>query len=331
MKLSDIARLAGVSVTTASYVINGKADQRRISPATVTRVQQVVEQYGYQPDQRAAGLRRGQTLTLGFILPDLENPSYARLAKQLEIRARLRGYQLLIACTDDEPDTERQLLSLFRARRCDGLITASCLADDDTPYRRLQAEGLPVVAVDRQLDPSQFCSVVSDDRTASSLLTKTLLDTPPREIALIAARPDLVISRERAAGFESALQDFNGKKLIRYGEQFSRTCGRDLMLDLMSELGHMPDAIITTAYVLLEGVFDVFQQQAKGWPSHLRLATFGDAQLLDFVPIKVNGLYQQHELIAEQALNLMLDAIESHHYEPGVHAIPRQLKTRLKD
>ncbi|MCG7372560.1 catabolite repressor/activator [Pseudomonas luteola] len=331
MKLSDIARLAGVSVTTASYVINGKADQRRISPATVTRVQQVVEQYGYQPDQRAAGLRRGQTLTLGFILPDLENPSYARLAKQLEIRARLRGYQLLIACTDDEPDTERQLLSLFRARRCDGLITASCLADDDTPYRRLQAEGLPVVAVDRQLDPSQFCSVVSDDRTASALLTKTLLDTPPREIALIAARPDLVISRERAAGFESALQNFNGKKLIRYGEQFSRTCGRDLMLDLMSELGHMPDAIITTAYVLLEGVFDVFQQQAEGWPSHLRLATFGDAQLLDFVPIKVNGLYQQHELIAEQALNLMLDAIESHHYEPGVHAIPRQLKTRHKD
>ena len=331
MKLSDIARLAGVSVTTASYVINGKADQRRISPATVTRVQQVVEQYGYQPDQRAAGLRRGQTLTLGFILPDLENPSYARLAKQLEIRARLRGYQLLIACTDDEPDTERQLLSLFRARRCDGLITASCLADDDTPYRRLQAEGLPVVAVDRQLDPSQFSSVVSDDRTASSLLTKTLLDTPPREIALIAARPDLVISRERAAGFESALQDFNGKKLIRYGEQFSRTCGRDLMLDLMSELGHMPDAIITTAYVLLEGVFDVFQQQAEGWPSHLRLATFGDAQLLDVVPIKVNGLYQQHELIAEQALNLMLDAIESHHYEPGVHAIPRQLKTRHKD
>jgi LacI family fructose operon transcriptional repressor len=328
LKLSDIARLAGVSVTTASYVINGKADQRRISPATVTRVQQVVEQYGYQPDQRAAGLRRGQTLTLGFILPDLENPSYARLAKQLEVRARLRGYQLLIACTDDEPDTEKQLLALFRARRCDGLITASCLADDDTPYRRLQAEGLPVVAVDRQLDPSQFCSVVSDDRTASTMLTQTLLDTPPREIALIAARPDLVISRERAAGFEAALENFKGKKIILHGEQFSRTCGRELMLDLMTNLGHMPDALITTAYVLLEGVFDIFQSQPEGWPTNIRLATFGDAQLLDFIPIKLNGMYQQHELIAEQALNLMLDAIESQHYQPGIHAIPRQLKTR---
>ncbi len=63
MKLSDIARLAGVSVTTASYVINGKAAQRRISAATVERVLAVVEEHGYQPDQQAAGLRRGQTRT----------------------------------------------------------------------------------------------------------------------------------------------------------------------------------------------------------------------------------------------------------------------------
>ena len=122
MKLSDIARLAGVSVTTASYVINGKAAQRRISAATVERVLAVVEEHGYQPDQQAAGLRRGQTRTLGFILPDLENPSYARLAKQLEQGARARGYQLLIACSDDEPETERQVVNLFRARRCDALI-----------------------------------------------------------------------------------------------------------------------------------------------------------------------------------------------------------------
>ncbi len=86
MKLSDIARLAGVSVTTASYVINGKAEQQRISPATVERVKAVVEHK-----------------TLGFILPDLENPSYARIAKLLEQGARSLGYQLLIASSDDDP------------------------------------------------------------------------------------------------------------------------------------------------------------------------------------------------------------------------------------
>ncbi|HAJ88342.1 MAG TPA: catabolite repressor/activator, partial [Pseudomonas sp.] len=152
MKLTDIARLANVSVTTASYVLNGKAAQRRISPATVERVLAVAEQQGFQLDQQAAGLRRGQSRTLGFIVPDLENPSYARLAKLLEQRARQRGYQLLIAGTDDEPDTERQVIQVLRSRRCDALIVASCLPADDAGYRKVQATGTPVIALDRALD-----------------------------------------------------------------------------------------------------------------------------------------------------------------------------------
>jgi len=74
LKLSDIARLAGVSVTTASYVINGKAEQQRISTATVERVRAVVDQHGFTPNPQAAGLRSRHTRTLGFILPDLETP-----------------------------------------------------------------------------------------------------------------------------------------------------------------------------------------------------------------------------------------------------------------
>ena len=71
VKLSDIARLAGVSVTTASYVINGKAEQQRISNATVERVRAVVEAHGFTPNPQAAGLRSRHTRTLGFI-PDAE-------------------------------------------------------------------------------------------------------------------------------------------------------------------------------------------------------------------------------------------------------------------
>ncbi len=74
MKLSDIARLAGVSVTTASYVINGKAEQQRISNATVERVRAVVEAHGFTPNPQAAGLRSRHTRTLGLILPTWKTP-----------------------------------------------------------------------------------------------------------------------------------------------------------------------------------------------------------------------------------------------------------------
>ncbi|MGC5703369.1 catabolite repressor/activator [Pseudomonas sp. NFXW11] len=328
MKLSDIARLAGVSVTTASYVINGKAEQQRISNATVERVRAVVAEHGFTPNPQAAGLRSRRTRTLGFILPDLENPSYARIAKLLEQGARARGYQLLIASSDDAPDSERQLLQLFRARRCDALFVASCLPPEDDSYQQLQAQGLPVIAIDRMMPPEQFCSVISDDQQASLQLTQSLLQPEPRQIVLLGARPELSISQDRAAGFRQALQGFGGQVLVEHGEAFSRDCGRQLMEELLQRLGHLPDALVTTSYVLLQGVFDALHDfPLKSRP--LRLGTFGDTQLLDFLPLPVNAMAQQHQLIAEKALQLALAAIEEGHYQPGVQAIARTFKQRI--
>ncbi|CAN7437117.1 catabolite repressor/activator [Aquipseudomonas alcaligenes] len=326
MKLSDIARLAGVSVTTASYVVNGKAEEKRISPATVERVRAVVDAHGYRPDPHAAGLRRGQTRTLAFILPDLENPSYARLAKLLEQQARTRGYQLLIASSDDEPESERQLLELFSARRCDALIVASCLPPQDPSLGALLDAGLPVIAVDRELAPGRFCSVVSDDHQAAQLLTRSLLNPPPRQVALLGARPELPISRDREAGFRAALAGFGGETLVQCGAEFSRECGRRMMQELLERQGRLPDALVTTAYVLLAGVLDVLRENGA-WPQHLQLGTFGDTQLLDFLPLPVNSMRQQHELIAEQVLERALQAIAGD-YQPGVLAIPRRLQVR---
>ena len=330
MKLSDIARLAGVSVTTASYVINGKAEQQRISSGTVERVRAVVEEHGFTPNPQAAGLRSRRTRTLGFILPDLENPSYARIAKFLEQGARTRGYQLLIASSDDEPDSERQLQQLFRARRCDALFVASCLPADDTSYRELQANGMPIIAIDRSMDPQVFCSVISDDREAALQLTRSLLKPSPSNIALIGARPELSISQARAGGFRDALGNFDGTVLVREGEYFSREWGQRLMGDLLDSLGHLPDALLTTSYVLLQGVFDVLQQRSLDYKD-LHLATFGDTQLLDFLPLPINAMAQQHELIAQQALDAAIDALEHKRYTPGVQAVARTFKQRIKE
>jgi LacI family fructose operon transcriptional repressor len=328
VKLSDIARLAGVSVTTASYVINGKAEQQRISSATVERVRAVVEEHGFRPNPQAAGLRSRHTRTLGFILPDLENPSYARIAKLLEQGARAQGYQLLIASSDDDPISELQLLQLFRARRCDALLVASCLPASDDSYRELQSKGLLIIAIDREMDPEHFCSVISDDHDASLQLTRSLLQTRPAHMVLIGARPELSVSRARASGFEHALNGYQGEVMLEHGETFSRQCGQRLMNDVYNRLGRFPDALITTSYVLLQGIFDVLQSRAVN-PAQFHLGTFGDTQLLDFLPLPVNAMAQQHQLIAETALALALKAIETGQYQPGVHAIARTFKQRI--
>lgn len=312
-------------MTTASYVINGQAVQRRISAATVARVREVVERYAYRPDQQAAGLRRGQSRCLGLIIPDLENPSYARTAKLLEQRARAVGYQLLIASSDDEPDSERQLVELFRSRRCDALVVASCLPQDDPTYAQLVDAGLPVIALDRALDSRYIRSVVSDDRQAGALLTRSLLNPLPAHVALIGARPELPISQAREAGFREGLDGFASKLSVLHGAEFSRACGCEQMQALLRD-GPMPDALITTAYVLLEGVLEALQHVSPDVPP--RLATFGDTRLLDFLPLRVNAISQQHERLAERILHWALQAIEHGDYQPGLEAIPRVLKHR---
>lgn len=327
MKLEEVARLAGVSRTTASYVINGKAAEHRISEKTQAKVMAVVEQYNYRPDQAATALRLGSSKLLGYILPDLENHSYARLAKLLEAGARRRGFQLILACSDDDPATERALAETLTARRIDALLVSSVLPPGDDFYHRFQNKGLPIIAIDRALDEAHFASVISEDKDGANQLTRSLLTPAPASIGLIGAVPDINISRLREQGFREAIaQHAPGlTPLCGYGDHFSREAGAALCRQWLAD-DCLPEAILTTAYVLLEGVLD----ELAPYPERLaatRLATFGDNRLLDFLPVKVNALPQQFPLIAEQALELAMGAI-GRDYQTGLHIIPRQLHTR---
>ena len=241
MKLDEIAALAGVSRTTASYVINGKADQYRISQATRDKVMAVVHAHNYQPDSRAASLRGGQTRTLGFILPDLENASYAKLAKRLEQGARAQGYQLLIVCSEDEPDTEKELARMLVSRHVDALLVASCLPPADPFYREQQARSVQILAIDRALAADHFITVASENQKASCDLTASLLSPALHHVALITALPGLTISQERRAGFEQALSCHASAALLTphvcEGAHFSRAEGYHLIKELHQRLG----------------------------------------------------------------------------------------------
>jgi LacI family fructose operon transcriptional repressor len=320
--------LAGVSVTTASYVLNGKGDALRISPATIKRVHELAEHYGYRPNAQAVGLRLSHTRTLGFILPDLEIPSYARMAKVLERAARKHGYQMLMVCSEDDPANEKALAEMLQARRCDGLVVISCLADNDAPYRQARGDGCPVVAVDRQLDPAAFVSVVSDDENASRLLAQALLTPPPKTIGYIGARHELAISQAREKGFLDATMPYADSRIVVHGQAFSREDGRSQMQALLAAPRGLPDALLTSSYVLMTGVLDVLADTSPDWSERIRLATFGDAQLLDFLPVRVDAMIQQHEQIADIALRCLVDAIEHYRYEPAVHLVPRVFMQR---
>ncbi|WP_456269586.1 catabolite repressor/activator [Kushneria sp. AK178] len=332
MTLAEIARLAGVSRTTASYVINGKSRQHRISEATVKRVMAVIEEHGYRVDAQAAALRRGVSRTLGFVLPDLENTSYARLAKLLEQGARRAGYQLLMVSSNDDPDTERELLRALQARRCDGLIVASSLPPGEDCYQRLISTGMPVVAVDRALDDTLMPCIISENRRTAMTLTASVLSPDVEEIVWLDALPELANTVERRDGFRAAVDhpgDQGPRAHLHSGERYDRETGMALMQQHL-EHHDMPRALVTASYTLLEGALDVLLSHYSLetlCERDLRMATFGNDRLLDFLPLKVNSMQQDHERIASLALSSALDAIEGR-LHPGIIDVERTLIRR---
>ncbi|WP_112480877.1 catabolite repressor/activator [Vibrio variabilis] len=325
MTLDEIAKLAGVSKTTASYVINGKAQKYRISEKTQRKVMAVVEEHNYRPDHAASSLRAGQSRSFGLIIPDLENTSYARIAKLLEQNSRKAGFQILIGCSDDDAQTEKLVADALISRRIDALFVASAITDASEYYLPIQQRGTPVIAIDRSLDDEHFSCVISEDHGAAYELTQSVLDNKVNTVGLIGAIPELNISRERQLGFETAIKEKQLKSVVAYGDHFNSDEGKRVFMEWI-EQGNVPDAVVTTSYTLLEGVLDVLIDKPD-LMGRVKIGTFGDNRLLDFLPLRVNSLPQQFELICDSALELALNA-SAKRYNPGVELIPRRIKLR---
>ncbi|MCP3698194.1 MAG: catabolite repressor/activator [Aliivibrio sp.] len=325
MTLDEVAKLAGVSKTTASYVINGKAQKYRISEKTQLKVMAVVNEHNYRPDHAASALRAGSSRSFGLIIPDLENTSYAKLAKLLEYNSRKAGYQILIGCSDDDPETEMNVAYALISRRIDALFVASCLPNGSDYYLTIQEKGTPIIAIDRSLDDEHFGCVISEDFDAAYELTKSVVNENVKSIGLIGALPELNISRERQLGFETKAKEKGLASIIGYGEHFNSESGKAVFEQWINE-ETIPDAIITTSYILLEGILDVLIEKPE-LMTKIKLGTFGDNRLLDFLPIKVNSLPQQFELIADSALALGLNA-SAKRYQAGIELIPRKIVIR---
>ncbi len=325
MTLDEIAKLAGVSKTTASYVINGKAQKYRISEKTQRKVMAVVDEHNYRPDHAASSLRAGNSRSFGLIIPDLENTSYARLAKLIEQNSRKAGYQILFACSDDYPETEQKAADALISRRIDALFVASSMPNAREYYLNLQNSGTPVIALDRAMDDEFFSSVISEDYDAAHELTLSLISPNIKTMGLIGALPELQVSKERELGFRSVCKEQGCETQVSYSHHFSREEGKKLF-SLWVAQDMLPDAVITTSYTLLEGILEVMLEKPE-LMNKVKLGTFGDNRLLDFLPMKINSLPQQFELIADSAMELALNA-SAKRYNPGVELVPRRIVVR---
>ena len=204
--LKDIAREAGVSVTTASRALNGYSD---VAEATRLRITAVAQQLGYTPNLAARRLKTNRTHTLGFIMPTFgprfTDPFFSEFIAGVGTHAAEHAYDLLVST--HAPDSEGEAAAYRRAARggwVDGVIVVRT-RENDARIRFLVEAGFPFVAFGRTADNLDFAYIDEDGVAGMSLLTQHFIDLGHRNIGFIATPPGLMFGRYRRQGFEETL------------------------------------------------------------------------------------------------------------------------------
>ena len=301
--LNDIARLAGVSKTTVSLILNNKAKQNRISNNTLQKVKDVMIQNDFIINNQAKCFRMNKSFTIGVIVPDLENPFFAKLISNFENVGKQKDYLFLVGTTDDDEQKEESVINKFLQHAVDGLIIVSA---NEEP-KKLPPSYIPTVYIDRKVKVKDAPSIVTNHKNAAKELTNFLLLNQISDILFINGDENLITSRERFKGFQEAFALNNSKLNLNrvVSGKHHKESGYEVVYKAFLDNPVQPQCIFTTSWSLMEGVLE-FIKHKNLLSTSLVLATFDHNPLLDYFPLRSISVQQDTFSIAAKGFSTLL-------------------------
>ena len=201
--IKDVAKLAGVSVSTVSRVLNRSG---YISVATCEKVYDAVRQLDYKPNSIAQSLKKNSSHTIGLVVTDITNPYFAAIAKGAESYFSQYGYNLIICNTNESPKKEKIHLDMLFDRRVDGILLCSTGQNNAAIQSLLKAE-VKIILIDRTC-PGLTLDIIKDNNEYGAYeLTKLLLKRGYTKIAFLRGATGSTASIEREKGWRDALKE----------------------------------------------------------------------------------------------------------------------------
>ncbi len=197
----DVARRAGVSMSTVSHVLNAT---RFVAPERRERVLSAMRDLGYEPNAVARSLRVNRSRAIGLIISDIGNPFFTAVVRGVEDAAQAAGYIVILCNSDEDPDKEETYLRQLRSNRVDGLILAPA-GVAHAYLRALVRQASPVVFIDREVPTLEVSAVVLANEPAAHAAVDHLIKLGHRRIGMIIGRPPVSTTDQRRAGYERAL------------------------------------------------------------------------------------------------------------------------------
>lgn len=316
--MRDVAEKAGVSLTTVSHVINRT---RFVSNDVTQRVHIAMEELNYQPNELARSLRRGQTNTLGLILPDSANPYFAEIGHAIEATSSTLGYNVILCNTHGAEDKEEHYINVLRNKQVDGIIFVAA-GDQAGSISESLGNSIPVLLVDRELVGVNTDVIIVDNHQGGLLATRHLLELGHRRIACISGPSTVRPSAERINGYTQALEEAGlgfEPQLFQIGN-FHPNSGYQAALELL-QIPDPPTAVFACNDLMAIGVIRAASELGRRVPDDLALVGFDDIELAAYTIPPLTTISQPIDLMGEIAAKKLIERIE----EDGLQEPTRQL------
>jgi LacI family transcriptional regulator len=309
--LKQIAAELKLSVSTVSRVLAGKGDQYRISAQTADRVKAEAKRTGFVPNQIASALRLKRTHTVGLIIPDISNPFFASVARQIEMEAARRGYFIILCDSRDSTDAEVEYLKLLQSRSVDGLII-SPVGRIGAHLRGLRGNGMPVVLIDRYFPDLEAPYVTSDNYGGAYEAVTHLIEHGHTRIACVRGIEGSSTADDRLAGYRAALEaagiDYDPQMVA--GDDFSENSGYAAAQVLLKSRTVKPSAIFSQGILITFGVLRVLDEKNLAIPRHISLVSFDDHYYTSFLATPLTTVAQDKESIGRDAVKLLFSQLD---------------------
>jgi DNA-binding LacI/PurR family transcriptional regulator len=306
--IRDVARLAGVAVSTVSYVVNGTG---QVSVETRLRVTNAIDAVGYEPNLLARNLKAGRAACIGLITPDLQNPYFVSITAGVQGVAQSRDLLLVLCTTQATQQWESYYSQVLRARRLDGMIFVSG-SGILTPAIIELTQKESVVLVDERLSGLDVPAVTATNRLGAKAVAEHVIEQGHRRVAIISGPPPLWTTGQRIAGYREAFAAHGIDPLsvpIAAGD-YQRDSGFECARRLLDRpLAERPTALICANDLMAIGAMLYCRRAGLRIPEDISLCGFDNIPLAALVEPGLTSVDQNGRSLGRAACRLLLRLI----------------------
>lgn len=313
-RLRDVAERAGVSVKTASNVVN---NYPHIKASTRAKVEQAIAELHYRPNLSARRLKHGRAGFLALAVPQMDSPYFAELAAHVSAEATRRGYILLLDVTGADVEAEQLVLEGMRSHVIDGVIFSPLALSAEQIAAR--SDELPMVLLGERGVPDGYDHVAVDSVAAARAVTEHLLSCGRTRVAAIGRESAAGTASVRLAGYQQALAAAGMEldpALVIGVPHYEREDGRLAMQELLA-LPNPPDAVFCFNDLMAVGALRACAEAGIKVPEQIAIAGFDDIAEGRYTTPSLTTVSPDLDLLSRSALEVLLDRIEGTAREAG--------------